>query len=563
MTSVAVQAPVTVRRDVPILRAGGDRWDDLMTLIRARLLIATLALPVGVLLRPDASESAWWVLWWSLLAVGAVSALFWVGVRIRRGVGVQSYLQVGTDLMLVTAISALTGGRDSQFVLFFALVVITGGLLNRMVGGLTTAATACAAFIALPTIAVWLDATPTASTTAALPPPGMLIAYLTMMGVMSGALGERVRKAREDLDRTARELDRVRVDNDVILRHLATGVLTVEARGTVAYLNPAAEQVLAVRSIDSRGLPIEGALPERLHPLRDLILETLRQRSPRSRAELLMKTAAGRGLPLGISTNVLMHEGKLTGVVAVFQDLSEVREMERRARRNETLAELGALSARIAHELRNGLSPISGSVECLQRELKLDGENAVLMDLIATECVRLNRFVSDLLNYSRDRDLACEILDVEEHLGESCDLVKRDPRCTPGITVRLERRGRGAAMRADREQIRQVWLNLAVNALEAMKDGGELRVRCRDGEEEQLVIEFIDTGAGIPAEALSRIGQPFFTTKEKGTGLGVAIAQRIVERHGGTLTFESIPGRGTIARVTLPGVAAAAAALVA
>jgi len=143
-----------------------------------------------------------------------------------------------------------------------------------------------------------------------------LIAYLSMMGVMSGALGERVRKAREDLERTTRELDRVRVDNDVILRHLATGVLTVEARGTVAYLNPAAEQVLAVRSIDCRGLPIEGALPERLRSVRDLVLETLRQRSPRSRAEILIKSAAGRGLPLGISTNVLMHEGKLTGVVA-------------------------------------------------------------------------------------------------------------------------------------------------------------------------------------------------------------------------------------------------------
>src|SRR5437867_9991631 len=266
----SAQAPGTTRRDLPILRSGGDRWDDLLTLIRARLLIATLALPVGVLLRPDADESAWWVMWWSLLAVGAVSALFWLGVRIHRGVEIQSHLQVATDLMLVTAISALTGGRDSQFVLFFALVVITGGLLNRMVGGLTTAAAACAAFLVLPKVAVWLDATPTASTTATLPPPGMLIAYLIMMGVMSGALGERVRKAREDLERTTRELDRVRVDNDVILRHLATGVLTVEARGTVAYLNPAAEQVLAVRSIDCRGLPIEGALPERLQPLRNL-----------------------------------------------------------------------------------------------------------------------------------------------------------------------------------------------------------------------------------------------------------------------------------------------------
>jgi signal transduction histidine kinase len=112
----------------------------------------------------------------------------------------------------------------------------------------------------------------------------------------------------------------------------------------------------------------------------------------RARARLM---SAGEAPPVG-STNCSCRKA-LTGVVAVFQDLTEVREMERRARRNETLAELGALSARIAHELRNGLNPISGSVECLQRELKLQGENAVLMDLIVTECGRLNRFVTDLL----------------------------------------------------------------------------------------------------------------------------------------------------------------------
>jgi two-component system sensor histidine kinase PilS (NtrC family) len=549
----------SVSRDLPVLRSGGDRWDDLLTLIRARLLIATLALPVGVLLRPDADEGAWWVLWWSLLAVGAVSALFWLGVRVRRGAAVQTHAQIAIDLVMVTLLSAFTGGRDSQFVLFLALVVITGGLLNRLAGGLVTAAAACLAFLLLPAIGQVLHVSPV-HVPAALPPPGMLIAYLVLMGVLSGALGERVLRAREDLERTARELDRVRIDNDVILRHLTTGVLTVEAHGTVAYLNPAAEQVLALRALDCRGKPLGQAFPERLYPLRDLVLDTLKKSATRSRAELMLKSPSGRGLPLGISTNVLMHEGRLTGVVAVFQDLSEVREMERRARRNETLAEMGALAAKIAHELRNGLNPISGSAECLQRELRLEGENAVLMELISAECTRLNRFVTDLLNYSRERDLACENLDLEEDLAELCDMVSRDPRCGPGVRVRFERRGQSALVRADREQIRQVWLNLAVNALDAVKDGGELKMRWREDEDDQIAVEFVDDGPGIAADVLTRIGQPFFTTKERGTGLGVAIAQRIVERHGGTLSFESAgPGRGTTARVTLPRIAASVA----
>jgi signal transduction histidine kinase len=231
--------------------------------------------------------------------------------------------------------------------------------------------------------------------------------------------------------------------------------------------------------------------------------------------------------------------------------------MERRARRNETLAEVGALAAGIAHELRNGLNPISGSVECLQRELKLEGENAVLMGLIATECTRLNRFVSDLLAYSRERDLALEPLMLDDHLSELCEGIARDPRCPAGVGVRYEPGARSAAVLADREQIRQVWLNLASNALEAMRGGGTLLVRWVDAGNDAIAVEFVDQGSGISAQDLPRIGQPFFTTKEGGTGLGVAIAQRIVERHGGTLSFVSGAGRGTTARVTLPAAAAA------
>src|SRR4029077_2992141 len=164
----------------------------------------------------------------------------------------------------------------------------------------------------------------------------------------------------------------------------------------------------------------------------------------------------------------------VTGVVAVFQDLTAVREMERRARRNETLAEVGALAAGIAHELRNGLTPISASVECLQRELRLEGENAVLMELIATESARLNRFVTDLLTYSRERDLVMEPFALDDKLGDLCDEVSRDPRCQSGITVRCQPGCSGAMLQGDHEQLRQVWLNLATNAIEAMGGGGNL-----------------------------------------------------------------------------------------
>ena len=525
-----------------------DPWSGLRVVIRTRLLVAVLALPVGVVLGPNADGSSWAVLLGALLAIGGLSALYALGVRWRRAQGVQMSVQIAGDVLVVTVLSALTGGRGSQFALFYGLVVVTGGLLGRLPGGLLCALGSSLAFVALP----WVSHVLRAAALDASSPTTVVIAYLGGMGVLAGVLGDRVASTRADLERTARELDRVRVDNDTVLRHLTTGVLSVDGKGIVAYLNPAAEQLLGMRVLECRGLSVQEAAPPRLHPLRDVVLETLRARAPRARAEIMLASATGRPLPLGISTNLLMHDGRLTGVVAVFQDLTEVREMERRARRNETLAEIGALSARIAHELRNGLNPISGSVECLQRELKLEGENAALMELIGRECSRLNRFVADLLNLSRDRDPAPEQVDLEAHLADVCDSVARDPRCAPGTAVRLQRGGVPATVRVDREQIRQVWLNLATNAFEAMPGGGRLDVRWREGEAGQWIVEFEDTGTGIAAEDLPRVGQPFYTTKPGGTGLGLAIASRIVERHGGTLSLDSTPGRGTVARVTLP-----------
>jgi len=525
----------------------GDRWDRLQALIRARLLVATLAVPIGVLLAPRATPESWWVLWWSLLAVGALSALYWLGTLVRRGETAQVYAQLTLDLATVTVLAALTGGRESQFVVFFALVVIAGGLHGRMTGGWFTAVGATLAYMLLPWIAPLLGAP--ADGGARLDLRG---AFLLGLGVLSGILGRRVHRTREHLERTARELNRVMVNNDLILRHLTSGVFTVDRTGMAAYLNPAGEEMLELRVESVRGRWIQDALPERLRTLRDAMLTSLEQGEPRSRAEVTVRTAEGRELPLGVSTSLLMHDAEVSGVVAVFQDLTAVHEMARRARRNETLAEVGALAAAIAHELRNGLNPISGSVECLQRELKLEGENAQLMELIATESARLNRFVTDLLTYSRERDLIPEPFVLDERLQDLCETIARDPRRKPGMTVRCHAGAGGAVVRADHEQLRQVWLNLATNALEAMPAAGTLVVRSRPGEGGQVVVEFMDNGPGIAAEDLSRIGQPFFTTKRGGTGLGVAIAQRIVERHGGTLVFESVPGRGTTARVSLP-----------
>jgi two-component system sensor histidine kinase PilS (NtrC family) len=530
------------------------RWQGLRTLVVARLVVAAIAVPAGVLWWPGAGSESRWVMTTAMLSVGALSALLALGVRLRRGYGFQVGLQLGIDLVLISALAAWTGGRASQFVPFYALTVVTGGVLGGLRGGIVISLGACAGYLALPALTGGfggVNADP-----AGLPQPVLLAPLLAAVGALAGVLGRRAETARVDLARASRELDRVRFDQDVILRHLTSGVITLDAEARLVFLNPAAEDVLELRGEDLRGRRVDEAFPNRLAPLYDALLAALERRETRIRGELLMRTAHGRPLPVGLSTNLLDHEGQSTGVVAVFQDLTEVREMEHRARRNQTLAEVGALAAGIAHELRNGIKPISGSVEFLQRELKLEGENAQLMDLIAAECGRLNRFVTDLLSYARERELVREDVDCRAAFADVAEALRRDARCQPGVRFVFDAPGDGDVLvHADQEQLRQVWINLAINALEAMGDRGTLTVRWRPAEGERVVVEFIDDGPGIPAEDLRRVGEPFFTTKRGGTGLGLAIAQRIVERHGGTLEIESPPGRGTCARVALPGAA--------
>lgn len=539
--------------------SGADGWSALATLVRVRMLVALLALPIGVLLGPDLEGRSWWVLSAALIAVGVLSAGFWLAARRRVAYDAQLFTQLGCDLVLIGALAAYTGGQASQFVLFLALVIITGGVLGRLRGGVIAAAAACLVYVTLPWFAHVADTGSWDSDIVLRARVGMPVAFLGIVGVLSGVLGERVQRAHRALERTARELDRVRVDNDIILRHLTTGVMTVDSQGQVAYINPAAEHVLGIQGAAMTGRALDEALPERLAPLGEIVQQTLKAQAPRLRVELRLATPQGRELPVGASTNLLRHEGVCTGVVAVFQDLTEVREMERRARRNKTLAEVGALAAGIAHELRNGLNPISGSVEYLQRNLEPQGETAEVMELISRESSRLNRFVSDLLNYSKERDVALVPILIEEHLNEFCEVVRRDPRRPEGAQVVLKPGDPDVVLRMDPELMRQVWLNLATNAFQAMSERGELVIRWKKTGDARVLVEFVDDGSGIAAEHLPRIGQPFFTTKEGGTGLGLAIAQRIVERHGGVLTLHGAPGRGATACVALPCEAGTAA----
>jgi two-component system sensor histidine kinase PilS (NtrC family) len=344
---------------------------------------------------------------------------------------------------------------------------------------------------------------------------------------------------------------------------MSSGLIVTDADGTVLKVNPAARSILAL----GEGKSLEGLHADRAFSRMSILAEemytVLRSGHPRQRHEIDVVRRDGVLVQLGISISLLRDEAdEIKGVIAIFQDLTEVKQMRERIRQADRMAAVGELSAAIAHEVRAPLASISGSIDMLKGEIEgLSGDNAELMDLIIRESERLDRIISDFLEYARLRKPSFTPSDIDRCVNEVAMLLRHS---VPGgenleITVDCERRSMRIA--ADDEQIRQVFLNLGNNACEAMGRGGKLTLTARgafrrlseEGTEEECVeVRFHNDGPAIPDDVLPHVFEPFFTTRQGGTGLGLAIAARIVEGHSGLIDVRSSESGGTEFTVILP-----------
>ncbi len=537
----------------------GEDWDALRLLVRYRMLVAAITLPLGLLVGPPELVAMRTGGFLAVAgAVTALSGLYLAGLAWGRGPRVQTALQVAVDLALVTWLAALTGGRQSPFVLFYVLVILCAGMLFDARGGLLAALAAGGAFALLP----WLMTAPPGPVGAvgelATPTWPLLVGVFVAIGLLGGYLGWSVRRTSQSLraaalevEQATRAAEQVRLDTERVLASMSSGVITLDSDGLVLHVNPAGAEILGRPVEELRGQRCQEVLGPGQEALLACLTDTLATGRVVHRKEIVLRRARGGQQPTGISTSIFTDEaGQPRGVIAVIANLSEIKAVEARARRAETLAAIGQLSAHIAHEIRNAVVPIAGSVEILQRTLGVRGENERLLELAARECDRLNRFVTELLDYVREPELVADEVCLNDLVREVLDLVRRHPL---GRDVRLALEDEGVVLwaSADQEQLKRAFLNLAQNAVEAMEGRGELVVRLA-GHDARTAIEFRDRGPGIAPENLSRIQEPFFTTKKGGTGLGLAIAARVVERHGGSLHVTSTPGAGTTVTVELP-----------
>ena len=356
-------------------------------------------------------------------------------------------------------------------------------------------------------------------------------AYLA--GYLSHSLEKTVRK----LEEKDTHLKGLELFNTKVIESLPSGLFTTNVNGHILIFNHTAEEITGIKKENAIGNPITDALPFLSLPLEN------------GRYEKIMDTNANCEKIIGITVSDLKDiNGNETGFIGIFQDLTQIKKLESEMQYKEKWAAIGELSANIAHEIRNPLAALKGSVEMLREDKLPEKHKERLMTIALSEMERLNKIISDFLTYSSPKPLEIQRIDLHSVLDRTLDLLKNAEH-KGGVSIKKEYEGQ-LFIEADPEKLSQVFWNLGVNAFEAMGNEGELTVSTKN-DRDNAIISFSDTGPGISKSDIDKIFYPFFTKKERGTGLGLAIAYRIIEEHNGRLTVTSRSGIKTTFEIIL------------
>lgn len=525
-------------------------WLALMRLAAAGLLAATIRFFES----PPSFETQA-----PLLAAALLSIISLALSQTRLPPSAQARGQLLLDLVIVTWLVYQSGDLQSPFLALYLVVIFAASSIFGRKDVLLVAAFGAALYaacMALVLSGAWERARgfPAYSN---LNQSGMPLALIFNLGaifavaLLSGQLAERLRASESRLAEATRDLADYRLFNDRIIESIRSGLITTDLRGNITTFNRAAEEITGYKAEEVRGqhlFKIFGNIEKQIEEG----LELVRTRSGLPRFEIGCKTADGRDIHLGFSVAPLVDEsGQSRGYVVTFQDLTEVIELEREVRRQERLAAVGKMVAVLAHEIRNPLASMRGSIQVLSSELKLSPEQSKLMEIVLRESDRLNRIVSDLLAYGKLPKTEKSDVDLTNLLAETMALLRNSTELGPNHTIIEEYADSPVRYKADQNQLRQIFWNLARNAIQAMPEGGTLRVRLEAPPGSDVTITFSDTGEGMTEEQKERLFEPFNSSRGS-IGLGMAIVYQLVRDHGGKIMVDSEPGRGTIITVRLP-----------
>ena len=468
----------------------------------------------------------------------------------------EAYLQILGDLGLVCMLVYSSGGPTSVFTFLYLVVIGSAAFLLFRTGAVVIASVAALAHgLMVELTAYEILPRPRMAAVGAWGPDrigyNLAITIIGFYGVafMVSYLSEKLRGTREELESRQKALSRIQTLYANVIASMSSGLVTADSRQRVTFLNQAGGEILGIVPARATGRELREIgldLPSEWEELRH---RTRGREAYRTEVEVLHGTSRR---VVGYSVRALKDPSSgEDGALIVFQDLTEVKKLERQARFNEQLAAVGELAAGIAHEFRNPLASISGSVQVLSNELSVGSAERRLMEIIVSESNRLSKILEEFLRFVRPQERRVAVFDVAASIREVLELFRLSDEVSDAHTITLDVDPPVSLLAADRDQIRQIVYNVAKNAVRAMPDGGTLTVEGRE-DRAWYSIRFRDTGRGMSEEEIARVFTPFSTAFDGGTGLGMAIVRRIVEDHGGAIDVESKPGEGTTVTILLP-----------
>jgi len=459
--------------------------------------------------------------------------------------------QLFFDLVFASAVITVTGGRASPFIFLYVLIIIYSSIVFSKSASYITAIVSGVLYVLIVyfqaqfnTFAPPVDGV--AQTTSLWEEVGIVSAYFHLTGflliaVLGGYLSERISATGKELGESERSLRKLQNLHENILQSLTSGVMTIDHDGNIISVNKIGLEILGIHFEENILGRYLSSIMSGLH-IEDVISQ--------KREQMLYTMPDGKKITLGFSTSELRDADEIVqGYIIIFQDLTEVKQLEERLRTSEKMAILGQLAAGLAHELRNPLSAISGAVEILSSDVEPTEENGRLARVASQEVERLNLLVEDFLILTMPIQQLTTSVDISRILSDTVDsFSKTMRRVNINIINNVNHR---IFVQGDSYRLKQAIWNLLLNSLDAMPKGGKITIDSHF-EDSSAIIKFSDEGTGIDEDIISRLFDPFFTTKEVGTGLGLAIVQKVIEGYNGRINVMSSVGKGATFVITLP-----------
>lgn len=483
-------------------------------------------------------------------------------------------IQLLVDHLFIAGLIYFTGGKESYFPMTYIFAIIGSSILFFKRGAFISASFSTFLYGLILILQLYRVIHPIGepSSYEASQIFYTLVLYMAafyIVAFLSGSISEELHRKRKELIQKEVDYHQLEAFNRNIVQSLDSGLLTIDLEGKINFLNRTAEKILRRKEEELRNQSVYDLFPKMNEVMEEAGKKLFQDPPEYQRYETTLIDEKGHKIYLGFSISPLTDpDGKVIGHTLIFQDITRFKEMEEQMKRFDRMAAIGSLAAGLAHEIRNPLASLSGSIQMLKSELSLDESQNHLMEIILRESERLNALITDFLLFAHPPQTRLQPVEIDRIIEETLELFSHSPSFHEGIRLVRPSSDRIGQVVVDPDQIRQVLWNLLINASQSLSNGGEIRVRLEKGNpslwrgafppfsskesKPWIKISIEDTGTGIPPEEKEKIFEPFYTTKENGTGLGLAIVHKIIENHKGLIKVESEVGKGSTFMVFLP-----------